>query len=82
MALVKGYEYKIVCISLLKSLYTETPIIEGNKKNIKIVSALNKPVTPIGELTILEEPVVAVTESKKPADAADKKKANKIKILM
>jgi hypothetical protein len=78
--LVKGYEYKIVCISLLKSLYTETPTIEGNKKNIKIVNVLNKPETPIGEFTILEEPVVAVLESKKPAEAADKKNANNKKI--
>ena len=37
-------------------------------------------VTPIGEFTILEEPVVAVTESKKPAEAADKKKDNAKKI--
>ena len=66
----------MVCISLLKSLYTETPTIEGNKKKIKIVNALNNPETPIGEFTILEEPVVAVTESKKPAEAADKKNAS------
>ena len=45
-----------------------------------MVKALNKPVTPIGELTILDEPVVAVTESKKPAEEADKKKANNKKI--
>jgi hypothetical protein len=76
--LVKGYEYKMVCISLLKSLYIDTPIIEGKRKKIKIVKAFNKPETPIGEFTILEEPVVAVTESKKPADAADRKKANNI----
>jgi len=54
--------------------------MEGNKKNIKIVKALNNPETPMGEFTILEEPVVAVTESKKPAEAADKKKANIKKI--
>ena len=70
----------MVCISLLKSLYIETPTIEGNKKNIKMVKALNKPVIPIGEFTILEEPVVAVTESKKPAVAADKKNDNNKKI--
>ena len=70
----------MVCISLLKSLYTETPTIEGNKKNIKIVNALNKLETPMGEFTILDDPVVAVTESKKPAEAADKKKANIKKI--
>ena len=70
----------MVCISLLKSLKIETPTIDGNKKNIKIVSALNNPETPIGEFTILEEPVVAVTESKKPAVAADKKNANTKKI--
>jgi len=70
----------MVCISLLKSLYIETPTIDGNKKNIKIVRPLNKPETPIGEFTILEEPVVAVTESKKPAEAVAKKKANIKKI--
>ena len=70
----------MVCISLLKSLYTETPTIEGNKKNMKIVKALNKPETPMGEFTILDEPVVAVTESNKPAEAADKKKAKIKKI--
>ena len=49
-----------------------TPTIDGNRKKIKIVSALNKFETPIGEFTILEEPVVAVIESNKPAVAADK----------
>jgi len=52
----------------------ETPIIEGNRKNIKIVNTFNNPYTPIGEFTILDEPVVAVIESNKPAVAADKKK--------
>ena len=66
----------MVCISLLKSLYTETPTIDGNKKNIKIVNALNKLEIPIGEFAILEEPVVAVIESNKPAVAADKKNDN------
>jgi len=51
----------------------ETPIMEGNKKKIKTVNPLSKPFTPEGEFTILEEPIVAVTESKKPAVAADKK---------
>jgi hypothetical protein len=70
----------MVCISLLKSLYIETPTIEGNKKNIKIVNALKILETPIGEFTILDEPVVAVTESKKPAVAADKKNDSNKKI--
>ena len=47
-----------------------------------MVNALNNPEIPIGEFTILEEPVVAVTESKKPADAADKKNASTKKILI
>ena len=64
----------MVCISLLKSLQIEIPIIDGNKKKMKVVSPLNKPLTPEGEFTILEEPVVAVMESNKPAVAADKKK--------
>ena len=46
--------------------------MEGNKKKIKTVNALSKLFTPEGEFTILEEPIVAVTESKKPAVAADK----------
>ena len=48
-------------------------MMDGNKKKIKIVKALNKPLTPEGEFTILEEPVVIVTESNKPAVPADKK---------
>ena len=48
--------------------------MDGNKKNIKTVNALIIPVTPIGEFTILEEPVVPVTPSQIPADVADKKK--------
>jgi len=47
-------------------------MIDGNKKKIKIVSALNKPTIPKGEFTILAELVVTVKESKSPADAADK----------
>lgn len=54
--------------------------MEGNKKKIKTESALNNPFTPIGEFTILEELVVAVIESKKPAEAVDKKKDNAKKI--
>jgi hypothetical protein len=45
-----------------------------------MVKALNNPDMLIGEFTILEEPVVAITESKKPADAADKKNDNTKKI--
>lgn len=70
----------MVCISLLKSLWIDTPIIDGNKKKIKTVSPFNKLLTPMGEFTILEEPVVAVMESKKPAEAADKKNDNKKKM--
>ena len=70
----------MVCISLLKSLWIETPIIDGNKKKIKTVRPFNKLLTPIGEFTILEEPVVAVIESKKPAEAADKKNDSKKKM--
>ena len=50
----------------------------GNKKKIKVVKPFIKPFTATGEFTILEEPVVAVIESNKPAVAAEKKKANKI----
>ena len=70
----------MVCISLLKSLWIETPMIDGNKKKIKTVRPFNKLFTPIGEFTILDEPVVAVTSSKKPAEAADKKNDNKKKM--
>ena len=45
-----------------------------------MVNPLNKPVTPKGEFTILEEPVVTVRKSKIPADDADKNSANKKKI--
>jgi hypothetical protein len=54
--------------------------MDGNKKKIKTVKRFIEPKIPIDEFTILEEPVVAVTESKKPAVAADKKKANNKKI--
>lgn len=55
-------------------------MIDGNKKKIKMVNPLNKPVTPNGEFTTLEEPVVIVRKSKIPADDADKNSANKKKI--
>ena len=42
-----------------------------------MVNVFNIPVTPIGEFTILEEPVVKVTLSQIPADADDKKKAKR-----
>ena len=45
--------------------------MDGNKKKIKVVKPLNKPITPIGEFTILEEPVVTVIKSKIPAALAD-----------
>lgn len=55
-------------------------MIDGNKKKINMVRPFNKLFTPMGEFTILDEPVVAVIESKKPAAAADKKKDNKKKM--
>jgi|TARA_B110000967_G_C18902193_1_gene576990 hypothetical protein len=52
--------------------------MDGNKKNTKTVNELNKPSTPIGEFTILEEPVVPVIPSQIPAVvAAIKKDINK-----
>jgi hypothetical protein len=60
----------------------ETPIIDGNKKNTKVVKPLNNPITPIGEFTIFEDPVVTVRESKIPAEAAAKSRANKKKITI
>ena len=54
--------------------------MDGNKKKISIVSALNKLVRPKGEFTILDDPTVAVLESNKPADVAAKKKDNTKKI--
>lgn len=64
---VKGYEYNMLCILLLKSLYTETPIMEGYKKIMRELTAPNKPPNAYGELTISEEPTVTVTESNIPA---------------
>lgn len=52
-----------------------TPIIAGYKNNINVDKPLNKFLTPVGEFTILDEPVVAVIESKNPADEAAMKKA-------
>ena len=54
--------------------------MEGNKKKIKTVNPLNRPLTLIGELTILEEPVVPVMPSQIPAVVADIKNANTKKI--
>jgi hypothetical protein len=54
----------------------ETPTIEGNKKKMSIVNALNNPLIAMGELTIFEEPVVTVILSKIPAEDADKNTAN------
>ena len=51
--------------------------MEGNKKKIKMVNPLNKPVPPNGEFTILEQPVVTVRKPNIPADEADKNNANK-----
>jgi hypothetical protein len=58
------------------------PIIEGNKKKIKVVRPLKSPITPTGEFTIREEPVVTVKKSKIPAELADKNIANKKNIAM
>jgi hypothetical protein len=58
----------------------ETPTIEGNKKKMSIVNALNNPLIAMGELTIFEEPVVTVMLSKMPAEDADKNTANTKKI--
>ena len=58
----------------------DTPIMDGNKKNIKIDKPFNKPVTPIGEFTILEEPVVPVIPSQIPAVVADKSREIRKKI--
>lgn len=54
----------------------ETPIMEGNKKNIKVATPLNNPLMPIGELTTFEEPVVTVKKSKMPAELAEKNNDN------
>jgi hypothetical protein len=52
--------------------------MDGNKKNTKTVNSLNKSFMPIGEFTILEEPVVPVIPSQIPAVvAATKKDINK-----
>jgi len=59
-----------------------TPMIEGNKKKIKVVNPLNKPTTPMGELTILEEPVETVKKSKIPAELAERNKDKTKKMLM
>ena len=54
--------------------------MDGNRKNIKVVKPLNNPITPIGEFTIFEEPVVTVKKSKIPAELAAKNKDNAKKI--
>tara|TARA_S200000501_G_scaffold257498_1_gene241298 strand:+ start:232 stop:654 length:423 start_codon:yes stop_codon:yes gene_type:complete len=64
---VKGYEYNMLCILLLKSRYTETPIIEGYKKIMRELTAPNKPPNAYGEFTISDEPTVTVTASNMPA---------------
>tara|TARA_R110002126_G_scaffold149420_1_gene295367 strand:+ start:126 stop:311 length:186 start_codon:yes stop_codon:yes gene_type:complete len=50
----------------------ETPIIEGNKKNIKIAMPLKRPLIPDGEFTKDDDPVVTVILSKIPAELAAK----------
>jgi hypothetical protein len=54
----------------------EAPIMDGNKKKIKMVMPFINPFIAIGELIILEEPVVVVKESKKPAALAEIKIAS------
>ena len=58
----------------------EAPIIEGNRKKIKVVNPLNKLLIPLGELTILDEPVLTVNESNKPAVPPEINKAKSAKI--
>ncbi|GGK32248.1 hypothetical protein GCM10007962_28290 [Yeosuana aromativorans] len=60
----------------------ETPMMDGNKKKIKVAIPLNNPLIPIGELTTLEEPVVTVKKSKIPAELADKNNDSNKKIAM
>jgi hypothetical protein len=45
----------------------DAPMIEGNKKKIIVVNPLRSPTIPVGELTILADPVVTVRKSKTPA---------------
>ena len=56
--------------------------MDGNKKKINVVNPLNKPTTPIGEFTTLEEPVETVRKSKIPAALADRNNDNKKNIAM
>ena len=56
--------------------------MEGNKKKIKTVIPLNKPVILEGEFTIEDDPVVVVILSKIPAALAEKNKAIIKKIAM
>tara|TARA_R110002049_G_scaffold304526_2_gene499857 strand:- start:107 stop:283 length:177 start_codon:yes stop_codon:yes gene_type:complete len=49
--------------------------MDGNKKKIKTDMVLKRAVTPDGELTTLEDPVVTVTLSKIPAELAAISKA-------
>ncbi|EPR71907.1 hypothetical protein ADIWIN_3105 [Winogradskyella psychrotolerans RS-3] len=60
----------------------EAPIMEGNRKKIKIVTPLNKLFIPIGEFTIRAELVVAVILSNIPAVVAAIKTDNIKKIAM
>ena len=72
----------MVCISLLKSLFMDAPIMDGNRKKIKIATPLKRFETPIGEFTIRDEPVVAVIKSNIPAVVAAINKDNIKKIAM
>ena len=72
----------MVCISLLKSLCTDAPIMDGNKKKIKIANPLKRFETPIGEFTTRDEPVVAVMKSNMPAVEAAIKSDNTKKIAI
>ncbi|MFT6054288.1 MAG: hypothetical protein ACJAS3_000736 [Roseivirga sp.] len=47
-------------------------MMDGNKKTLKEVKPINIRAIAMGEFTIIEEPVVAVAESKIPAEMAAK----------
>jgi len=58
----------------------ERPMIEGNKKKIKVVNSLNNPITPIGEFTTFDDPTETDKKSNIPAEIAAINKAKNKKI--
>jgi hypothetical protein len=48
-----------------------TPIIDGYRKIINVLSPPKSPAIAYGEFTTLEEPTVRETESKSPAEAPE-----------